>query len=501
MDTYEANLSHGCAGNGGPIRRAKDIRYYTITMTVRVIASKKHGIAAPTPSILKYIKYCTSLSYSTDGSRSNLGTKFSETCAWDSAAMRRRQKPRGSSSQHWGVSWDKTREKWSAKIYVTGKQKHLGYWITERDAALMFDYTVRSHKLIGVKELNFPDEMGWTPPISSSGTRGDQTLPRRKKSKNASSQYWGVSWDKVRVKWCVKAFYHGKQHHLGYWLDEEDAARMYDYGLRQNNAEDTRLLNFPRDCSWAPPSSVQCATTATASASRAAAPLAASSKRRQRSSGRRVATGASQRKESPVTVVALAAEANGAPSERERRRRASSAIAPLQRPSAAASAAAAAAAAAASEMARATEIARTRKRARRESAAAQKRLLLDATRRKKRRHKRASRHRSSSSSSSSSSSAAAAVSSSSLPLPSSSSSSPVSSSAALRPVRAVRRRFDPSLEAMRPQWKRSAAKATAEVPPSRDVALYHRSAYSNGELITTAVYNEPRRKFKIDWSL
>ena len=53
LDTYEANLSHGCAGNGGPIRRAKDIRYYTITMTVRVIASKKHGIAAHTPSILK----------------------------------------------------------------------------------------------------------------------------------------------------------------------------------------------------------------------------------------------------------------------------------------------------------------------------------------------------------------------------------------------------------------------------------------------------------------
>jgi hypothetical protein len=69
----------------------------------------------------------------------------------------------------------------------------------------------------------------------------------------------------------------------------------------------------------------------------------------------------------------------------------------------------------------------------------------------------------------------------------------------LRRVRLAQKRFDPSVEAARPQWG-GASSAAATVAPS-DAALYHRSVYVHGELVTSAVFNAPRRNFRIDWRL
>lgn len=43
-----------------------------------------------------------------------------------------------------------------------------------------------------------------------------------------SSQYKGVHWDKTKSKWVGYIHVHGKKHHLGYFAQEEDAARAYD---------------------------------------------------------------------------------------------------------------------------------------------------------------------------------------------------------------------------------------------------------------------------------
>lgn len=58
-----------------------------------------------------------------------------------------------------------------------------------------------------------------------------------------------------------------------------------------------------------------------------------------------------------------------------------------------------------------------------------------------------------------------------------------------------RRRDSIPPEAARPQW--GGASSAAATVASSDAALYHRSAYVNGELLTNAVYNEPRRKCTI----
>jgi hypothetical protein len=44
----------------------------------------------------------------------------------------------------------------------------------------------------------------------------------------SSSLYAGVSWHKVSKRWAVQIRHDGKRHHVGYFSNEEEAARAYD---------------------------------------------------------------------------------------------------------------------------------------------------------------------------------------------------------------------------------------------------------------------------------
>ena len=45
--------------------------------------------------------------------------------------------------------------------------------------------------------------------------------------RNLSSRFKGVSWDKRYNKWRARGTAHGKDVHIGYYDNEEDAARAY----------------------------------------------------------------------------------------------------------------------------------------------------------------------------------------------------------------------------------------------------------------------------------
>lgn len=51
------------------------------------------------------------------------------------------------SSHYPGVSWDRSREKWRAVISLNGKQKHLGRFLDEREAAKAYETACR--ELVG----------------------------------------------------------------------------------------------------------------------------------------------------------------------------------------------------------------------------------------------------------------------------------------------------------------------------------------------------------------
>jgi hypothetical protein len=50
-----------------------------------------------------------------------------------------RRKMAGSGCKYRGVSWDKVRKKFKATITPLGKQRHLGYYLAEEDAARAYD--------------------------------------------------------------------------------------------------------------------------------------------------------------------------------------------------------------------------------------------------------------------------------------------------------------------------------------------------------------------------
>lgn len=75
---------------------------------------------------------------------------------------------------------------------------------------------------------------------------GYKNLGTKKKVKNRSSDYFGVSWYKKRNNWVVHLTIQGINKTLGYFNDEIDAAKYYDV-ISWDTYKDLTKLNFPED--------------------------------------------------------------------------------------------------------------------------------------------------------------------------------------------------------------------------------------------------------------
>ena len=141
------------------------------------------------------------------------------------------------SSTFRGVSWHKLNQKWKANISINGKTKHVGYFDDEETAATKFD----EHAAPLGRAVNFPSE--------------GQTQATMGKS----SKFRGVHWHKSHQKWQAKITMDGILTHLGYFDDDETAARKYD----EHAARIGRPINFPPGGDNAPVDKVSggCSTT------------------------------------------------------------------------------------------------------------------------------------------------------------------------------------------------------------------------------------------------
>jgi hypothetical protein len=67
---------------------------------------------------------------------------------------------------------------------------------------------------------------------------------KRKANFNSSSQYKGVMWDKRRGKWQAMIGYNSKKIFIGYFDDEETAAKAYDAKAKELYGQ-YAAVNFP----------------------------------------------------------------------------------------------------------------------------------------------------------------------------------------------------------------------------------------------------------------
>ena len=110
--------------------------------------------------------------------------------------------------------------------------------------------TVRMHTLLtGWREVDHKDHDGLNNQRSNlrDATRQQNSHNARPWLGNAASRFKGVSWDSQAGKWKALIRVRGKYHYLGFYADEEQAARAYD-AAAQDLFGEFAYVNLPQEC-------------------------------------------------------------------------------------------------------------------------------------------------------------------------------------------------------------------------------------------------------------
>jgi len=124
------------------------------------------------------------------------------------------------------------REYAGSKIHIEGKHR-----------------AIRMHQLItGYKETDHIDGNGLNNQKNNlrPATRSQNTQNKRKKA-GIKSQYKGITFSKKWNKWVANIWENGKQHYLGAYKSEEEAAMAYDQAAKQRFGEYARLNFAPQN--------------------------------------------------------------------------------------------------------------------------------------------------------------------------------------------------------------------------------------------------------------
>jgi len=120
-------------------------------------------------------------------------------------------------SRYTGVYWNKSAGKWQAQITREGQCHHLGYFVNEAEAAKARDAAARQYR------------------GATTATNFDLGGNANTYYTTVSSRFLGICWDKKKCVWKAQLSYAGKQHYLGYFVNEEAAAKAFDAAARQHH--------------------------------------------------------------------------------------------------------------------------------------------------------------------------------------------------------------------------------------------------------------------------
>ncbi|KAK1739959.1 hypothetical protein QTG54_009718 [Skeletonema marinoi] len=165
-------------------------------------------------------------------------------------------------SKYTGVTFHKQRNKWHAKIRIDGKQRQIGCYENEEEAAVDYARAVRNKwqaqimidgkvRLIGCYEREEEAAIDYARAVFKFKGQGALDKARETKEQNSfiidlsdvppqppipksascvkegASRYTGVSFDKRMNNWTAQISIEGKQRHIGYYENEEEAAIDY----------------------------------------------------------------------------------------------------------------------------------------------------------------------------------------------------------------------------------------------------------------------------------
>ena len=147
-----------------------------------------------------------------------------------------------------GVAWDEKRRKWKVTLNeLDGKDRTIGRYDDEREAAYARNRAVLDAGLEGRRRMNAVDEHGVLVPPGAPHRRAKASVIAPDPlavTKYGVSKYWGVTWDRKGRVW--RAQYtdgDGKRKSVGRYGNEEEAAYAYNDAIREAGLEGVRKVN------------------------------------------------------------------------------------------------------------------------------------------------------------------------------------------------------------------------------------------------------------------
>jgi len=187
------------------------------------------------------------------------------------ATVAQRKAAGQTSSRYAGVDWQRDKRRWRAQIRHEGRNQELGCWETEEEAARKFDNAARRMRGDGAHggkasngtpwRLNFPTqaEVAAAPDVEGEPvdegavSAAEAAVAQRRAAGQPASRYVGVAWAKEERRWRVGIQIKGRTQGLGFFVEEETAARAFDESARELRGDAAHgggyrgrwRLNFP----------------------------------------------------------------------------------------------------------------------------------------------------------------------------------------------------------------------------------------------------------------
>lgn len=127
-------------------------------------------------------------------------------------------KNKPTASKYVGVYLQKSSNRWMAQIHLSGQAVKVGYYHNEEAAAVDYARALFKYKKVRKRD-DFIIDISDVPP--------QPPIPKNRRFKDGQSKYKGVTQHKTTKKWLVQITVDGKQHFIGCYTNEEEAAVDY----------------------------------------------------------------------------------------------------------------------------------------------------------------------------------------------------------------------------------------------------------------------------------